>query len=244
MKFPAWGFGTSSQVTVRLPSGYEANAEGDTMLASADAASVVLTSDPIPDPQRWLALITAILPRDHVTQSESVPLSSGTVDLQVRAWSDDPAWGEQTLSLLVEALPMLEEAIGLPYPRVGPLVLSEAAGGESSTGPLPSSDAEIQVAFDRSPFTLLHQAAQSGSAISWPPIAGCGKAWPLTTRRSLRRSSPSSLPTIPPRCERAGGGRRAPYRLGRRAGPSADRMVTPRPGPSLSRSPARWGSLA
>ena len=159
VKFPAWGFGTSSQVTVRLPSGYDAQAEGDTMLTGEDGANVVLTSDLIPDPQRWLALITAILPRDYVTQSASVPLSSGTVDLQVRAWSDDPAWGEQTLSLLVEALPMIEEAIGLPYPRVGPLVVSEAAGGESSTGPLPSSDAEIQVAFDRSPFTLLHQAA-------------------------------------------------------------------------------------
>jgi hypothetical protein len=159
VKFPAWGFGTSSQVTVRLPAGYDANAEGDAMLTSEDGANVVLTSDPIPDPGRWLALITAILPRDYVTQSASVPLSSGTVDLQVRAWSDDPAWGEQTLSLLVEALPMLEEAIALPYPRVGPLVVSEAAGGESSTGPLSSSDAEIQVAFDRSPFTLLHQAA-------------------------------------------------------------------------------------
>jgi hypothetical protein len=159
VKFPAWGFGTSSQVTVRLPSGYDAHTEGDAMLTDEDGTSVVLTSDPIPDPERWLALITAILPRDYVTQSATVPLSSGTVDLQVRAWSDDPTWGEQTLSLLVEALPMLEDAIGLPYPRVGPLVVSEAAGGESSTGALPSTDAEIQVAFDRSAFTLLHQAA-------------------------------------------------------------------------------------
>jgi hypothetical protein len=159
VKFPAWGFGTSSQVTVRLPSGYAANAEGDAMLTGVDGANVVLTSDPIPDPARWLAVITAILPRDYVTQAASVPLSSGTVDLQVRAWSDDPAWGKATLSLLVEALPMLEEAIGLPYPRVGPLVVSEAAGGESGTGTLPSTDAEIQVAFDRSAFTLLHQAA-------------------------------------------------------------------------------------
>ena len=110
VKFPAWGFGTSSQVTVRLPSGYDANAEGDAMQTDEDTANVVLTSDPIPDPGRWLALITAILPRDYVTQSASVPLSSGTVDLQVRAWSDDPAWGEQTLALLVEALPLLEEA--------------------------------------------------------------------------------------------------------------------------------------
>ena len=129
VKFSAWGFGTSSQVSVRLPAGYDASLEGDQMHTAEDGASQVLTSDPIPDPSHWLAQITAVLPRDFVTQAASVPLASGTVDLQVRAWSDDAAWGERTLSLLVEALPMLEEAIGLPYPRVGPLVVSEAAGG-------------------------------------------------------------------------------------------------------------------
>lgn len=159
VKFSAWGFGTSSQVSVRLPAGYDAVVEGDRMLTTEDGSSQVLTSDPIPDPSHWLAQITAVQPRDFVTQSASVPLASGTVDLQVRAWSDDAAWGGRTLSLLVEALPMLEEAIGLPYPRVGPLVVSEAAGGESNTGALPSTDAEIQVAFDASAFTLLHQAA-------------------------------------------------------------------------------------
>jgi hypothetical protein len=159
VKFVAWGFGTSSQVTVRLPVTYEARADGDEMSTDQDGASLVLTSGPIPDPGRWLALITAVLPHDYVTQSASVPLASGTVDLQVRAWSDDAAWGEETLALLVEALPMLEEAIGLPYPRVGPLVISEAAGGESSTGALPSTNAEIPVAFDGSAFTVLHQAA-------------------------------------------------------------------------------------
>lgn len=159
VKFPAWGFGTSSLVTVRLPAGYEAGADGDPMLTDQDAAGLVLTSGPIPDPDRWLAVVTAVPPPDYVTRSASVPLASGTVDLQVRSWSDDAAWGDQTLSLLIQALPLLEEAIGLPYPRVGPLVVSEAAGGEMSSGPLPPANAEIQVAFDGSPFTLLHQAA-------------------------------------------------------------------------------------
>ena len=159
VKFPAWGFGTSSQVTVRLPAGYEARADGDPMLADQDGAGPVLTSGPIPNPDRWLALITAVTSRDYVTQSAGVALASGTVDLQVRAWSDDPAWGERTLSLLVKALPLLEAAIDLPYPRVGPLVVSESAAGEASADGLPSATAEIQVAFDGSAFTMLHQAA-------------------------------------------------------------------------------------
>ena len=159
VRFPAWGFGTSSQVTIQLPAGYEARADGDPMLTDLAGASLELTSGPIADPARWLALITAVHPGDLVTQSASVALASGTVDLQVRAWSEDPAWGKRTLALLVKALPLLEEAIGLPYPRVGPLVITEAAGGETSTGVLPSANAEIRVAFDAPDFIVLHQAA-------------------------------------------------------------------------------------
>ncbi len=159
VRFPAWGFGTSSQVAVWLPAIFEATADGEQLQSAKDAAGVVLTSGPIPDPGSWLAIVTAVPPPDYVTQSASVPLATGTVDLQVRAWRSDAAWGERTLALLTRALPLLEEAIGLPYPRVGPLVVSEAAGGEASTGALPSVNAEIQVAFDASDFTLLHQAA-------------------------------------------------------------------------------------
>jgi len=159
VKFPAWGFGTSSQITVQLPAEYDARADGDPMLSSVSGTTLELTSGPITEPDRWLALITAVQPAEYVTRSASVALESGTVDLQVRAWSDDTGWGDETLSLLVQALPMLEEAIGLPYPRVGPLVVSEAAGGEVSGGGLPSPTAEIQVAFDGTAFTLLHQAA-------------------------------------------------------------------------------------
>ena len=159
VKFPVWGFGTSSEVTVRLPAGYEVRADGDPMVTDEDAERIRLTSGPIPDPSRWLALVTAVLAGEYVTQSASVPLASGTVDLQVRSWSDDPAWGERTLALLADALPLLEDAIGLPYPHVGPLVVSEAAAGEESDADVPSSMAEIQVAFDGSAFTVLHQAA-------------------------------------------------------------------------------------
>jgi hypothetical protein len=159
VRFAAWGFGTSSELTVRLPAGFDATADGDQLTVGQDEAGVVLTSGPIPDPGSWLAIVTAVPPPDYVTRSASVPLTSATVDLQVRAWRSDTAWGERTLALLTRALPLMEEAIGLPYPRVGPLVVSEAAGGEASTGALPSVNAEIQVAFDASDFTLLHQAA-------------------------------------------------------------------------------------
>jgi hypothetical protein len=159
VKFPAWGFGTSSQVSVELPAGYETRADGDPMVVAAAGERIRLTSGPIADPGTWLSLVTGVLPADYVTRSASVALASGTVDLQVRAWRDDIGWGDRTMALLVEALPLLEDAIGLPYPRLGPLVISEAAAGEASGGGAPSATAEILVAFDASEYAVLHQAA-------------------------------------------------------------------------------------
>lgn len=159
VKFPVYGFGTSSQVTVDVPTGYQVLAGGDPMTTTSDGGVLHLTSGPIAQPNKWLALVAASRPLDYTTQSASVALASGTLDLQVRAWSGDQAWGERTLALLVAALPRLEEAIGLPYSHVGPLVVTEAVGGEGTNGELPSSNAEIQVGFDEPAFTLLHQAA-------------------------------------------------------------------------------------
>ncbi len=160
VRFSAWGFGTSSEVTVELPGGYEARADGDPMVIDVGGTTLRMTSGQIADPATWLALVTATRPTSYAAPlTASVALASGTVDLQVRAWTTDPAWGDRTLATLTAGLPRLEEAIGLPYPRVGPLVVSEAVGGEGGLDQQPLPTAEMQVAFDVDPFTLLHQAA-------------------------------------------------------------------------------------
>jgi hypothetical protein len=160
VKFSAWGFGTTSEVTVELPVGYQARADGNPMVIDTGGPTLRLASGQISDPSTWLALVTATLPTSYAAPlTASVALASGTVDLQVRAWTVDPAWGDRTLATLTAGLPRLEEAIGLPYPRVGPLVVSEAVGGEGSADQQPLPAAEMQVAFDADAFTLLHQAA-------------------------------------------------------------------------------------
>jgi hypothetical protein len=125
--FPAWGFGTASEVRVEIPAGYEVRVDGDLLEEDGDA----LTSGPIEDPSRWLALVTALRPVDYVNFDANVPLGGGTADLRVRAFADDEAWGERTSALLVEALPLIEEEVGLPYPRIGQLIVTEtvATGG-------------------------------------------------------------------------------------------------------------------
>jgi len=159
VELPAWGFGTSSEVTVELPTGYAVEMTGDQLEASTDGDRMQWTSGPIADPSRWLAQITATRPATYTTLSRSVALASGTVDLQVRAWVDDVAWGRRALDLLAQALPILEEGIGLPYTRLGPLVVIEVVSGEGEPAQPASPSAEILVAFDEPEFTLLHQAA-------------------------------------------------------------------------------------
>ena len=159
IQFAAFGFGTSSEVSVELPATYTVRADGDPVVTTPAGDQLRLTSGPITEPDRWLALVTASRPTTFATYSASVALASGTVDLQVRAWTDDPDWGMQTLDALVDALPKLEAAIGLPYPRVGPLLVTEAIGVGGSAEGFGGSNGEIQVAFDAPSFTLLHQAA-------------------------------------------------------------------------------------
>lgn len=152
--FPAWGFGTASEVRVEIPTGYEVRVDGDPLEQEGD----VLTSGPIEDPSRWLALVSAVRPADYVHFDANVPLSGGTADLRVRAFADDEAWGERTAALIVEALPLIEEQVGLPYPRIGQLVLTETVPtGGSSFGEQANGGTEIAVAFDQPPFTAVHQ---------------------------------------------------------------------------------------
>jgi len=154
--FPAWGFGTSSAVSVSIPAGYEVRTDGDA-LTDADGQ---LVSGPIGDPARWLALVTATRPAEYATFDATVPLTGGTADLSVRAFADDEAWGQRTRELVERALPQLEDAIGLPYPHVGALVVTESVATDASGfGEAGASGSEILVAFDEPPFTAVHQLA-------------------------------------------------------------------------------------
>lgn len=158
--FSAWSFGTSGTVSVTLPEELEVRVDGGPMTARHDGGSVILESGAIEDPSTWLARITGTAPASYVTETRAVPLAGGTVDLQVRAWSDDAAWGERIADLLAAALPSIEATLGVDYPRVGPLVVVETTPDPSSAiGEPRAGAAEIDVAFTEPDFTVLHQAA-------------------------------------------------------------------------------------
>ena len=154
--FPAWSFGTSGQVRIAIPPGYEVRVDGDALTEAGGA----FVSGAIEDPSRWLALVTAVEPAEYTTFDATVPLAGGTADLSVRAFADDEAWGEATRSLVSEALPLIEAETGLPYPRIGQLVITESVASDSTGfGEGGASSTEIVVAFDQPDFTVLHQVA-------------------------------------------------------------------------------------
>ncbi len=154
--FPAWGFGTSGTVAVTVPEGYEVRVDGDPLTEEGGA----FVSGAIDDPAQWLALVTAIQPVEYTSFDSAVPLEGGTADLVVRSFSDDEAWGERTADLVTRALPLLEEQLGLPYPRLGELVITESVAADTSGfAEEPERGTEILIAFDQPPFTTIHQVA-------------------------------------------------------------------------------------
>jgi hypothetical protein len=158
--FPAWSFGTSGTVTIRLPAEFEVRAEGDPLEAAQEDETTRLTSGEIGDPTRWVALVTAYRIGEYLTLEQSIALASGTVDLRVRAFEEDAAWGERVQTLLTDALPRLEDEIGLPYDQAGSLVVVESPpAGFGPIGEQLSEGNEILIAFDAPSFTILHQAA-------------------------------------------------------------------------------------
>lgn len=158
VSFPVWSFGTSGEVTVTVPGSFEVSIDGDEMTAERAARGWVLQSGEIADPGSWLVQLLAVGEASQQSANRAVPLSAGTVDLQVRAWADDPEWGERTLELVGAALPLLEARLGIPYPGVGPLVIEESVATSPDLGGEPAVDGtRLQAGFDQPAFTLLHQ---------------------------------------------------------------------------------------
>lgn len=158
-EFTAWGFGTASEVTIDLAPNLEVHADGAKLATDAGAERTRLSSGPIADPAHWLVRVTAIGQTTLTTVTRRVTLASATVDLQVRAWSGDVAWGDRVVALISQTLPLLEAEAGLPYPRVGPLAVVESVPLSDLTDEGAASTAEIRISFSASDFTVIHQLA-------------------------------------------------------------------------------------
>ncbi|HYM52574.1 MAG TPA: hypothetical protein VEW45_03710, partial [Candidatus Dormibacteraeota bacterium] len=163
--FPVWAFGTEDEtggsVRVELPAGYASSVQGDQMARSQLAdGGTVLSAQP-GDPFAFFAYISADRPGAFVGTRLSVAVGGQTAMLLIRAWEDDPDWGERTAELMTDGLPALQSLIGLDYPVVGQLSVSEAATSRLGeyAGIFNPTTNSIQVRYDADAFVALHEAA-------------------------------------------------------------------------------------
>lgn len=169
VSFYAWAYATSStpgsSVSVTFPAGYSVTIGRGPLSGPTSTAdgSQTWTSGTLQDPLAFVADLSADRPADYAQSSRSVTVGSTDAQLVIRSWPDDPAWRDRVGGLVTQALPVLSQAIGLPWPIDGPLVLQEAL--PRSTGGYaglfdPSTD-KIEIAYVAPTGVVFHEAAHA-----------------------------------------------------------------------------------
>lgn len=169
VSFPVWAFATDSTpgstVRVVFPAGYQARVEsGELAGPTTDAdGRIVFQTGKLGQPLRFFAYLVADRPGALATTTSTAMVGDIPVEVTTRAWTDDPAWGKRVGGLVLRALPVLSERIGLPWPRDGGLIvhesLSRSTGGYA--GLFDPTSGQIEVAYYAGDFVVLHESAHT-----------------------------------------------------------------------------------
>jgi hypothetical protein len=164
--FPVWAFGSQAAaggtVTVTLPAGYAVTVEsGEMTKATGQGGTTVLTATSIPDPYAFFAYVTAEGPDAFKDHDLHIPIPPASAAVLVRAWDDDPEWGQWVSDLLVRGLPVLQQMIGLDYDVGTRLVVEEAAASrlQDYAGEYHDVTKLIDLRYDADGITALHESA-------------------------------------------------------------------------------------
>jgi hypothetical protein len=165
-QFPIWAFGSDgtpgSTVEVVFPAGYAVSfASGSIPGPLLEDGAAVYRTGPLAEPTGFFAYVVADREGAYVGRSIEVPVGEVEAQVEVRAWADDPAFGERIGDLFSQGLPRLGEAIGLDYPWTEPLVVEESVsrslGGYA--GLFDPGDGGITVDYAAPSYVVLHEAA-------------------------------------------------------------------------------------
>jgi len=167
--FGAWAFASDStpggSVTVVFPPDYTVELQtGDMAKPTTDAAGrTIFTSGPLAQPLSFFAYFIAERPNEFTESARVVSIDGRPLDVSVRAWPDDPTWGDRIGGLLERGLPALSELIGLPWVAERPLVVAEAASRSNAgfSGRYDPTAGRIEIAYYADSFVVLHEAAHA-----------------------------------------------------------------------------------
>lgn len=169
VSFDAWAFATpetpGSSVAVRLPTGYAvAIGRGPMTGPNPDGDGFVRWStEALASPLEFVADVDADRPPELVETSQAVRLADGEATVVLRAWPDDPAWRDRVGSLVERALPLLEAAIGIPWPVDGPLAIHEliVRGAGGYAGLFDPTERRIDISYAAPDGVVLHELAHA-----------------------------------------------------------------------------------
>ena len=165
--FPVWAYASDgasgSRVTVRFPAGYDVTVESGAFATRGTASDggTVLATGALASPLAFFAYVSAERPATYRATSVTVPVRDGSIALALRAWGDDPAWATRVGGAFRSALPVLRDAVGIPWPHGAPVVVKEAISrsAQGYAGRYDGASGTIEVAYWASKAVMVHEAA-------------------------------------------------------------------------------------
>lgn len=169
VSFPVWAFATDgtagSTVKVVFPAGFQVDVGSGTIPDPATAVDgrVVFQTGTLEKPNAFFAYLVGDRPGAYAEHSVSTTVGGSPVNLQIRAWPDDPAWAKRVGELVARALPELSGRIGLGWPHDGGLTVQEAASRSTGgyAGLFDPAAGLVEVAYYADDFVVLHEAAHA-----------------------------------------------------------------------------------
>ena len=120
----------------------------------------VLTADGIADTASWYATVDADRPNALGLHFLTIPTGEAVV---VQAWPEDGPWAARVSDRLERGLPVLDKLIGLPWPVVGELLVTEVHTPllEGYAGIYHPDTGGIEVSEELDDVTILHETSHA-----------------------------------------------------------------------------------
>ena len=157
--FYAWSSGDGGTVRIEIPAGFDVDTYGDDVRTTRSGGRTILTAT-VNATDRWYVGVYADNPKNLAARELELPNRESIV---VRSWPEDRAWADHVSELLTTALPALEDLLGLPWPVLGDLEVSEVHTPtlEGYAGIYDVTNDEIVITEDLDDLVIVHEASHA-----------------------------------------------------------------------------------
>ena len=173
--FPVWAVGSQetagSTVSISVPAAFQLDVSGAEIPEPTDGSdgSQIYRWGPLDDPIAFFPYVVA----DNPTVTEgtfsdfptTVEIAGEQVSITVKAWADDPGWGQRVSDRITTGMPVLSMLIGLNYIGTDELVVRETVprtiGGYAGIFDASVVRDEISISYDADEGVTLHEAAHA-----------------------------------------------------------------------------------